>query len=252
MIDHTSINPVFKRAGEAALIIEFGDTLDLSVNRAVQLFDRFISDTKTMGVTDTVPTLRSMLVRFDPLVVSAAQLQSQLERQIGLIDWSDTTLAQTFTRWRVPVCYGGEHGEDLIEVASLLGLTADQVIAEHCEAIQKVLTLGFAPGFCYLGLLPSHWNLPRLETVKPFVPPGSVSVAVNQTVVTSTAIPTGWRTIGRTPFCNFDSNAEPPVKIVAGDEVVFNAIDHDEFKRLSHAGTQGQNMITGSPVGAEL
>jgi KipI family sensor histidine kinase inhibitor len=252
MTDHTPINPVFKNAGEAALIIEFGDTLDLSVNRAVQLFDRYLSNTNTVGVTDTVPTLRSVLVRFDPLMVSAAELQSQLAQQIGSIDWSDTTLAQNFTRWRVPVCYGGEHGEDLNEVASLLNLTADQVIAEHCKAIQKVLTLGFAPGFYYLGLLPSHWDLPRLDKVKPFVPPGSVSVAVSQTVVTSTAIPTGWRTIGRTPFCNFDCSAEPPVKIVAGDEVVFYAIDNDEFAHLTHTSAQGQNIITGSPLGTEL
>ena len=248
MTDLNQINPVIKNAGEAGLIIEFGDSLDATINRAVHLFDRFLTDASIDGITDTVPTLRSVLVRFDPLKISHDKLQQLLLQKIHAVDWTEASLAQGFTRWRVPVCYGGEHGDDIDDVAVLLNSTVEQVIAEHCEAIQKVLTLGFAPGFFYLGLLPEHWNLPRLKTVKPHVPAGSVSVAVSQTVVTSTPIPTGWRTIGRTPFNNFDLTADPPVKIVAGDEIVFYSIDNAEFIRLSHAAEHGENIIEPATV----
>ena len=122
------------------------------------------------------------------------------------------------------------------------------MVREHCQLTHKVLTLGFAPGFYYLGLMPEHWNLPRLEKIKPHVPAGSVSVAVCQTVVTSTPIPTGWRTIGCTPFSNFNLSVEPPVTVVAGDEITFYAINSTEFQSLSLAVKNGESIVTATAV----
>ncbi len=247
MTEVNRIDPVFKNAGDSGVIIEFGSTLDLSINRAVQLFDRKLSTVGISGVIDTVPTLRSVLVRFDPLQISLDELVAELKKLIHQSDWTSTT-AENFKRWRIPVCYGGEYGEDLDEIAAWLKLSAEQVIEEHCQFVHTVLTLGFAPGFYYLGLMPDHWNLPRLQKIKPHVPAGSVSVAVCQTVVTSTPIPTGWRTIGRTPFSNFAVVSDPPVSVVSGDEVVFYSINKKEYEALSLAVQNGESIATATAI----
>lgn len=248
MNESKHINPQFRHAGERALLIEFGDKLDLRVNNAVQLFDRALIADPVAGITDCCPTLRSLLVNFDPAIVGADELKLQLLQRIESADWLVAGSGCTFKRWKIPVCYGGEQGPDFAQVADRLQVSEQQLIAEHCGVVHKVLTLGFAPGFYYLGLLPDHWNIPRLETVKPNVPPGSVSVAVCQTVVTSTAVPTGWRTIGITPFNNFDPLASQPVKVLAGDEVVFYAIDQSELQAFRTRVLAGETVITSTPV----
>ena len=135
--------------------------------------------------------------------------------------------------WRIACCYGGSRGPDLDEVAGHLGLSSEALIEEHSAASQVVLANGFAPGFCYLGLLPDRWDIPRRAEVKPSVPTGSISVAVRQTVLSATPGPTGWSTIAQTPFVNLDRIGDRPVKIVAGDAVRFEPVSEAELSRLA-------------------
>ncbi len=51
----------------------------------------------------------------------------------------------------IPVCYGGEYGPDLEEVAYYHGLQVEDVIRIHSETTYFVYMLGFTPGFPYLG-----------------------------------------------------------------------------------------------------
>ncbi|MEM7259921.1 MAG: allophanate hydrolase subunit 1 [Pseudomonadota bacterium] len=235
------ITPVIRDVGDSALLIELGDQLDLRINRAVQVFDRLVNSEPVTGVIDTSPTLRSLLVRFNPLLISHGALREVLHERLQHLAHAEASHATR--RWRVPVYYGGDNESELNDVASLLSLSVDEVIAEHCEFIQTVLTLGFAPGFLYLGLLPQHWHIPRLEQVKPRVPAGSVSVAVGQTVLTSTPIPTGWRTIGVTPFCNFYPMQANPFRIEAGDQLHFYAIDENELHKMRKAVQRGESVV---------
>lgn len=240
---HQEKYPLFRPAGDSALIIEFGADLDLKVNRAVQAFDASLRQRAPEGVTESAPTLRSVMVRFDPLVVRIDELKHLLMQMLVERDWSIDSPNNEFYCWRLPIYYGGDTGADLDEVASLLDLSVEETIQQHCSVVQRVLTLGFSPGFTYLGLLPEAWNLPRLTEVKPLVPAGSISVAVRQTVMTSTPIPTGWRTIGCTPFSNFNLQRDPPFNISAGDEIKFYPIDEDRFQELSQQVRQGASIV---------
>jgi KipI family sensor histidine kinase inhibitor len=114
-------------------------------------------------------------------------------------------------------------GEDIGEVAGLLGLSAEAFVSEHNRGPLRVLATGFAPGFVYCGMHDAALVVPRRQVVRRQVPAGTVLFAAGQTAITSTAIPTGWHLIGRTDFRNFDPAQVPPSTLVAGDTIRFEA-----------------------------
>ncbi len=103
----------------------------------------------------------------------------------------------------IPVCYGGEFGEDLAFVAEHADLTPDEVIEIHSGAEYLVYMLGFAPGFPYLGGMPERITAPRRDSPRLKIPAGSVGIAGSQTGVYPIETPGGWRLIGRTPLALF-------------------------------------------------
>jgi allophanate hydrolase subunit 1 len=133
----------------------------------------------------------------------------------------------------IPVCYGGEFGPDLDEVAELCGLTAVEVVALHAGGEYLAYMIGFAPGFPYLGGLPDQLVVPRKAAPRLHVPAGSVGLAGKQTGVYPQDSPGGWQIIGRTPIRLFTPERTPPTLLQAGDVVRFRAISCEEYGRLA-------------------
>ena len=133
-------------------------------------------------------------------------------------------------RHLIPVCY--ELGEDLGEVAGRLKLEPDEVISLHSGAEYRCYAIGFCPGFAFLGFLPEELSgLPRRESPRVKVPPGSVGITGRQTGVYPLETPGGWNLIGRTPLRLVDvEDAYFPIR--AGDSVEFRRIDQDQFEKL--------------------
>ena len=238
--------PRLSFAGEALLIVEFGSRLTPAINDAAIGFDHFLQGNVIAGLRESAPTSRSVLLRFDPLEVAPDVFRSKIEELTISRDWASLAQSIEKKRWRMPICYGGECGPDLVDVAKRLKRSAEELVAAHLSLPQRVFMIGFAPGFLYTGLLPELFNLPRLKTIKPEVPPGSVSVAVGQSVISSTPNPTGWHTIGRTPFLNFVPARQPAFMIGAGDEIVFYEIDRLEFDDLRSTPGQGLEPVNAS------
>ncbi len=228
-------------AGEALLIVEFGRKLDPAINDAVLAFDHYLQDNKIAGLLESAPTGRSVVLRFDPLLIAPEKFRAGVSELIEGIDWFSRQVTHQPKHWRLPVCYGGLFGPDLQGMATRQGLAADQVIEAHCSTVQRVFMIGFAPGFLYTGMLPELFDLPRLQDIKASVPAGSISVAIGQTVISSTAHPTGWHTIGRTPVSNFDPCRQSPFLIAAGDQIEFYAIDPSQFTKFQQS--EGQGLV---------
>src|SRR5262249_55828790 len=125
----------------------------------------------------------------------------------------------------IPVCYGGECGPDLEDVARHTGLAPAEVIARHSAVTYLVYFLGFSPGFPYLGGLAPELATPRLSAPRKRVPAGSVAIGGRQTGVYPVESPGGWRIIGRTDLRLFDPNAEPPALLRTGDSVRFVSVN---------------------------
>lgn len=235
--------PAILAAGDCGILVLFGDSPDSVVNNAAHAFDRAISGQRWPGVEEVIPAIRGVLVRYDPLTTEFGKLSERLQCLLDERDWLQCGPVGGRRLWRLPARYGDEGGPDLGNVAEAMQCSEDEVIRRHTGLTLRVLMLGFAPGCAYLGNLPEAWDLPRLDHVKPEVPPGSLSVAVRQTVLFATPIPTGWRTIGRTPFLSFSRSRPPHFFLAPGDEVAFYPVDNAGFREMSDAVAAGAAIV---------
>lgn len=216
-------------AGDTALTIELGNTIDPAINARVIALDRALAEAALPGIVETVPTYRSLQVHYDPDVLAADVLMAAATRLAASL--SDEL--QPSRRWTVPVAYGGEHGIDLEAVAARVGLTADRVVDLHLAGDYRVYMIGFQPGFAYLGGLDSRLHLPRRETPRLKTPAGTISIGGIQAAVASIEAPSGWHLLGRTPVRAFDATRSDPFLFRAGDRIRFQRIADTEFAALA-------------------
>lgn len=207
--------------GEAVLLVEAsGD--QATANRAVLALADRLMGAALPGVVVVQPALTSLLVQFDPLQTHHAAVELGVRALLDHVVLANTTPAHVV---KIAVRYGGADGPDLDDVAQQLDLTPDEVIALHTAQPRRVLMLGFAPGFPYIGPLPAALTLPRRATPRTAVPPGSVAIAAGMTGVYPQRLPGGWHLIGHTDAVLFDPHRSPPSLLQAGDDVQFVAVD---------------------------
>ncbi len=178
------------------------------------------------GVRNLHPAYGSILIKFDALKFQHNELQEILR---GYIDRMEKVALPEPRLVEIPVCYGGEFGPDLKDVAELHGMPPDRVIALHGSRPYIVYFLGFVPGFAYLGELPEELVTPRLSTPRRSVPAGSVGIAGTQTGVYPISTPGGWRLLGRTPLAMFQSARAQMSMLSIGDRVRFVSISSAQF-----------------------
>lgn len=215
-------------SGDCALTVEFGRGVDRQLNMQVMALDAALKARALGGVTETVPTFRSLIVHYDPSVIDHARLCLE-------IDGLDIAPSQEMEGGRLitlPVAYGGAHGPDLGDVAAAGGISEDAAIELHSAVTHYVYMIGFAPGHPYMGDLPAELTLPRRKTPRTRIAPGTVAVAVGQTVIYPFASPGGWHAIGRTPVDLFDINREVPALLRAGDKVRLRPIQPGRYDDL--------------------
>jgi inhibitor of KinA len=225
-------------AGDQALTVELSDQVDDATNRRVIALAENLAARPVDGITETVPTYRSLLVCYDPEVVRASTLADTLAERLASLDVEHTPSRH----WTVPVFYGGAAGMDLEELAGMKGLGVDEVISLHSGAEYRVYMIGFAPGFAYLGGLPEVLHTPRLTTPRQHIVAGSIGIGGKQASINSLDGPSGWRFIGRTPLRLFDPQREEPALFRAGDTVRFKPVDATEFERLEARVAAGETI----------
>lgn len=227
-------SPRYLFAGESALVVEFGRVIDPTIHDHVLALDAAIREAALAGVIECVPTYRSLMIHFDPRAMTAQDLIEAL---------SELTCTKQAheepRRWHIPVCYDEPLAEDLAEVASLLGVSKERVVDWHRDAVYRVFMYGFAPGFTFLGGLPTELSISRRATPRPPAPPGSLLIAGGQALITSCAMPTGWFVIGRTPVRVFDRNRDRIFLTDIGDELRFERIDRATFEAMDAAAEAG-------------
>jgi len=205
--------PLIVPLGDRGLLVRFSDTLSETANRAAVGFGKRAEAARLPGVVEVVPNLVSVLLRY------AADVD--FERLAGEVRLIVSTPVEETEPGREHNVTASFDGEDVDEVASLLGLEREGFIAAHCALPLRVLATGFAPGFVYLGFHEERLRVPRRAEVRRQVTAGTVLFAAGQTAITSTAVPTGWHVIGHTGFRNFDPAVSPPTQLAAGDLVRF-------------------------------
>jgi KipI family sensor histidine kinase inhibitor len=220
--------PRFLNAGEAALVVEFGSTVDPAISDLVLSFDAALSELELPGVQETVPTYRSLMIHYDPLALSRDALISKLRE----IQAAPAASSNPSSVWTIPCCYDPQFGEDLGYIAQTRGLSSDQVVALHSGASYRVYMYGFAPGFTYLGGLPSELAVSRRMAPRPPHPTNTVLIGGGLSLISTVSMPTGWWLVGRTPERMFSLEREQSFLVQVGDELRFEPIDVATFHQL--------------------
>jgi KipI family sensor histidine kinase inhibitor len=213
--------------GDAAILIDLGDPPDGSGNRAAHRMAAAIDELRIAepGYGRPVPGLGNVLVRVDPQTLDLETATERLAAVTGALhsepEAGEPGADMDAQHIELPTRYGGDHGADLAEVARLTGLGEAEVVELHASVEYRVLFLGFAPGFAYLGDLPPALAVARLATPRPRVPAGSVAIAGRQTAVYPFSLPGGWRLIGGTESRVWDLERPTPALLMPGARVRF-------------------------------
>jgi KipI family sensor histidine kinase inhibitor len=161
------------------------------------------------GLREIVPAARTVLLVGNGLDAVAADMTGWTLAEVA---------AETGPCVEIPVRYDGT---DLDEVATLSGLTTDEVIRLHSTAEYSVAFCGFVPGFAYLTGLPEALRVPRRKSPRSRVDAGSVAIAGEFSGIYPRASPGGWQLIGHTSAVVWDSQRKPPALLAPGTRVRF-------------------------------
>ena len=226
----------FAPLGDSAVMITLGDAIDEQTHRLVRAASTRIRDDPPPGFVDLVPAFVSIVVHYDPIVAAhdsdAAphdRVVTALRDRLANLDVGELAPPRLV---EIPVCYGGELGPDLDDVARAHAITPDEVVGLHAGAEYLVYMIGFMPGFAYLGGLPERIATPRRKTPRTAVPAGTVGIGGRQTGVYPLVSPGGWNLIGRTPVKIFDISRDEPTLLLTGDRVRFRPISRAEFEAV--------------------
>jgi inhibitor of KinA len=227
--------PKFLDAGEAALVVEYGRTIEPAVHNRVLALDAALGKRALPGVAELVPTIRSLMIHYDPLVIDRAAL-------VEAVRGTETRAADTKPkrRWTMPCCYDPQFGEDIAAIAGQLRITPERVVALHSGATFEAYMYGFLPGFCYLGGLPKELTVARRPTIRPPHPTGTIMIGAGMGLITTFAMPTGGWLVGRTPERMFSLARKETFLAAVGDEIKFEPIDVDTFNALDARAAAGE------------
>src|SRR5579859_1251823 len=223
-------------SGDSAITVEFSRNIDDAANQRVLALDRALAREPVGGVTETVPTYRSLLVHYDPTRIDFDTLGKKLVE----LAQQPAPPTENPRRWRIPVVYGGEHGVDLEDVAKTLGITPDEVVARHIAGDYRVAMLGFTAGWSYLSGLQDSLHMPRRQNPRLLTPAGTISIGGVQTGVQCLAGPSGWHLLGRTAVRTYQLHRDPTFLLEPGDRVNFSVVDAKTFSEQDRAAEAGE------------
>ena len=163
-------------AGDSSVLIEFGQEISPEINAKITAFVHLMKAQHVEGVKDMIPAFTSLLINYDPRVVNYGALKERLEKLLKLEVSQETAPSRIFD---IPVCYGGEYGPDLENIAMHANLSTQEVIDIHSSEDYLIYMLGFLPDFL-------SWrtgqriHTPRLANPRIKIPAGSVGIGGSQ------------------------------------------------------------------------
>ena len=194
-----------------------------------------ISNTKKRIVThmndsilDIVQSINSILVIFDRTKISADDLIKKLKK----IEDTEDDLSKYNKIWQIPVCYDFKYAVDLENLAKEKKLSPSEIINIHKSKIYDVLSMGFLPGFMYMGFTDEKLHCERKEIPSLNIKKGSIGIALNQTCIYSQDSPGGWHIIGISPLDFFDLKSKNPCFAKPGDKIQFIEISSKKYQQM--------------------
>jgi KipI family sensor histidine kinase inhibitor len=216
----------YKVASVDSIIIYFADFISKDNVKLVQENYLLLKKSNNQGIIDIIPSYTSILIHYDLRYFSNEKI----------IEFLDEIISKEITKQKeegrlveVPIYYDEEVGFDLQRISQLSNLSIKDIIELHSSTNYSVYTIGFLPGFAYLGEVDEKIATPRLQSPRSKIPKGSLGIADNQSAIYPIQSPGGWNIIGRTYLDMFDKNIDGFSFLSVGDIVKFKPISREEF-----------------------
>lgn len=232
-------------SGDCALIMEFGNEINPQINNRVRQTVDLLEKENIEGILDWIPTYRSILIKYNPALISHEQLIDQLrslENAQDKMEFSRPFITE------IPMVYGGLYGPDLEYVASYNNLSVEEVIQIHSQRNYLIYMMGFTPGFPYLGGMSERIATPRLKSPREKIIGGSVGIAGSQTGIYPIDSPGGWQLIGKTPLRLFAPEKGEPFLLKAGNYLRFVPISEEEYSQIQLQVAQDEYKVKRYPL----
>jgi len=225
------LEPQYILSGDDSILVKFGEKIDFKINSKVLSFSSYLSNNQIMEIKDFIVGYSTVLIYYDSLKISHYLFEKKIREIVTTKLKKNKILDQKVVE--IPVLYSEEFGLDLDIVANQTGLTVKEIVNLHSSKEYLVYTMGFTPGFPYLGGLDNMLDVPRLKKPRIKVEKGSVGITGTQTGIYPIESPGGWNIIGKTPLDLFNSNLDSPSRLHPGDKVKFFQIKNiDEFDQI--------------------
>ena len=217
--------------GDSAIVCDFGDEVNRSVNNDVIKLFHFIRNQSVLGnvegILNCTPSYNKLIISFDLQLTSSKKIYDY----VNSIDFEKLNLAQDKKKWNIPICY--EFEMDLENMSKKLKLDKEEIISLHLKTTFFIYMIGFVPGHPFMGDLDSKLFLNRLKTPRIKVPAGSVGIVEKFCNIYPYESPGGWNIIGRTPLKIFNNqNSSNPCLLSPGDSIKFKSISKKEFNNF--------------------
>ena len=224
MVDYT-----LRHVGDCALSVEFTNEISLQTNQKVCALKAVLEQQAVYGIQELIPTYRSLMILYDPILVEWTAIEAVIEQCIGTME---TVQAPKKFITEIPVLYEGEYAMDIEDIAKIENKTVEEIIRIHSQSDYYVYMLGFAPGLPYTARFENPFSFKRRTSPRIRIPGGSVVVQQEQSNITPFDQPCGWNVIGATPLLMCDFRHQTPFLLRAGQWVRYVPIDRTEFVEI--------------------
>ena len=218
------------KCGDSAVAVQFGETADIKTNLKVRALDAALSQNKIHGVVETIPTYRSEMIHYNPLIIRYRDLCAEITSMLSQVNWDSIQPNNEVVV--IPIFYKDPKCE-MPAVADYEHITVEEAIQIHTNRDHYAFMMGVSPGTVYLNSPTGSFTIPRKSVSVP--KPYDSSVQIWSTHTTIGAFPTqsGWWVIGRAPVPSYNPRRpEDPFLVKPGQWVRFRAIGQDEFEHL--------------------
>lgn len=255
---------VYRSGGDLYLSVEFGDEANLALNFKVLALQQAIEQSRIRGITETLPTMRSLGVVYDPFVVSQGDLigeMRRLEKQLGEAETLPSRLLIIpmwyNDPWSIECAAAHGLGNNIEFVARHNNMTVEQVIGTHSGPEHWCTAVGFTPGvFITYSLDPERvLTAPKYERPRKWTYDRILNIGGHATSIYSVRSPGGYQLIGRTPLNTYEPEQRnaifknDPALTRAGDRHRYLPIGEEEYgeiRRTVEQGTYDYKVIEGT------
>lgn len=224
--------------GDSSLLIVFGNEISPKLNAKVSAMVRLLRSTRIEGVIGMIPSYCAILINYNPSIISYSEIHQRVQKLLKMGETAGEIMQKKI--FEIPVCYGGEFGPDIENIAANANMSVEEVIKIHSSKDYLIYMIGFLPGFCYLGGLDERIHTPRLTTPRLKIKEGSVGIGGSSTGIYPMESPGGWQLMGLTPVKTYDPNRETPILLEAGNYIRFIPIDEAEYTRIKELSDAGE------------